>query len=378
MKKQLLIAGGVICTLMAASCGTAVTTETPEAKISRNDLSKERLNGNVKTIRQRVYWSQEKFGRIEKGRPQKLKSQDYLKEYDEDGFLAEETFFDLRDSVISRRKITYDKPGQIVKEEVYDGLKLSSVVNYTYENETLQQKETTDGEGKLKERYVYVYYESGLLMDEDKYNADNKLSQKTVRTYDDYNTLKEKQYYWGGGSLYKKESLQYYGESDQDAVLASVTTVKYENKKPIFDGHVAYDRYNQFGDYQQRTVFDKADIPTEVHEYSYDQFGNLTEYIVRKIVIHETVKTEETEDSEADESDDTVDVVETIAETEVNDDELSNTGSEWDYGTGDFYEYSFDEKNNWTRKITYKLTNVTDVAKESARQFYYDRTITYY
>ena len=163
--------------LMMVSCGggsgssskTAGTSGTGE--VTTNDLTKERLSGKVKSIRQRVYWALEKFGRIEKGKLQNLRAQDYLREYNEKGFLTEETFFDLRDSVVSARKITYSQPGQIEKEELYDGKKLSSVIRYTYENGKLQQKEISDGEGKLKERYAYSYYDSGWLMDEDKYNG---------------------------------------------------------------------------------------------------------------------------------------------------------------------------------------------------------------
>ncbi|MDR3095029.1 MAG: hypothetical protein LBU62_10395 [Bacteroidales bacterium] len=375
--------------LMMVSCGggsgssskTAGTSGTGE--VTTNDLTKERLSGKVKSIRQRVYWALEKFGRIEKGKLQNLRAQDYLREYNEKGFLTEETFFDLRDSVVSARKITYSQPGQIEKEELYDGKKLSSVIRYTYENGKLQQKEISDGEGKLKERYAYSYYDSGWLMDEDKYNAGNQLAQKIVHVYDDKtsdNKLSEKQYYWGGGSPYKKETMEYSASNfrvpgdiavPEKEMLASIVTTKYQNKEEIFDGWVKFENYNQFGDYQTRTLFDKNDEKIEISEYSYDKYGNLTRFETRKRLI--TPVAEPTEPAEPQEpNEDGEESEEDIEEDEAGED---INGDRWDAGTGAWYDYACDEQNNWTRKITYKIEAID---RESIRQFYYERTITYY
>jgi hypothetical protein len=346
---------------------------TQEGKI--NDLSKERLNGKVKTIRQRVYWAQEKFGRIEKGKLQKVRAQDYLKEYDKSGFLTEETYFDLRDSVISSHKITYgDEPGQITKEEFYDANKPTSTVTYTYEGDELKQKEITDVAGKQKERYAYTYYDNGLLMDEDKYNAANQLVQKIVFQYNASKLPTEKQYYWGGGAPYRKEELKY----DTNNNLCAVVTYKYVEKEPVFDGSVSYLQYNGTGNYQEKEIYNNEEIKTEINEYTYDQYGNLTEYSISKFIVNkinevlEVVENAETAGNEATDGE-TETVVETVVETVETAVETDSPG-EWAQGTGALYEYVYDENNNWTREITYK----TEPIAKPVRQFYYERIFVYY
>jgi hypothetical protein len=351
--------------LMMVSCGggsgsksgTGISGTSGDVTTT-NDWAKERLNGKVKSIRQRVYWSLEKFGRIEKGKLQNIKSQDYLKEYNDDGYLTEETFFDARDSVVSIRKITYSKPGQIEKEELYDGKKLSSVIQYTHEKGKLQQKEISGADGKLKERYAYSYYDSGWLMDEDKYNASNQLSQKIVHVYDSDNKLTVKQYYWGGGSPYKKETLAYSHEG-----LANVVTTKFQNKEEIFDGRVEYDNYNKFDDYEYRAVFDKDENKVEINEYTYEKYGNLLRTNTRKQLMKAVVEPVEEPQEPVEDGEESEDV----------DESEDENVERWDSGIGAEYDYTYDEQNNWTRKVTYKIDN-----GETTRQFYYERIVSYY
>jgi hypothetical protein len=374
MKKLLLSVFLATGSLMMFSCGGGTSsknnlgsTNSDESvtELKTNDLKKEGLNSKVKSVRQRVYWASEKFGRIEKGKLQKIRSQDYLKEYDNNGFLTQETYFDVRDSVISSRKIIYAKSGQIEKEELFDGNKLSSSVNYIYEKNVLQQKEIFDASGKLKERYAYSYYDIGLLMDEDKYNANNQLVQKTVHLYNTAKLLIEKQYYWGGGSSFKKEELIY----DIDDNLKSVSSYKYVDKEAVFDGNITYLDYNEKGDYQLREIFNKENNKIEINEYVYDKFGNLTESSVSKLVENKVVEAKVAENEETVENEeDTVTTESNIPETEINESE------EWVQGTGASYEYLYDEKNNWTRKISYKI----EPEVKPARQYYYDRLFIYY
>lgn len=384
MKRHLVSAGIITLALLTAACGGSGTSGVAKNETAKaNDLTKDRLNGKVKSVRQRVYWALEKFGRIEKGKLQSRKNQDYLREYNPDGFLTEETFFDAQDSVISRRSLTYDEGGLLAQEEFFDRAgKLSSSIRYTYENEKLQQKEMLDAAGKLKERYAYTYYDTGWLMDEDRYNANNQLSQKMVCEYDvhqyvngktvvDEPFLTEKQYYWGGGTLYKKEFMEYYtkeGPGRND--LVTLTTMRYEKKEPIFDGSETYANYNQWGDYQHREIVNKQHEKAEVYEYTYDSFGNLTSYSVSKYVPYkapEVIPAAE-DDAENEEEAETEELTDNVPEVE------SDDSRNWVPGIGALYEYAYDEKNNWTRKITYEVKP----AVEPARQFYYEREVSYY
>ncbi|GHV61976.1 hypothetical protein FACS1894195_3310 [Bacteroidia bacterium] len=378
MKTHLSLFLALALSLTIASCGggsgTFGTTDN-STEVKTNDWAKERLGGKVKSIRQRVYWALEKFGRMDKGKLQNIKSQDYLKEYNEDGFLTAETFFDVRDSVVSSRKITYTDAGQIEKEEYYDAHKLSTLIKYTYDNKKLQQKEISDGSGKLKERYAYSYYDNGALMDEDKFNASNQLSQKIIHTYDAGNKLTEKQYFWGGGTLYKKETLEY-----KNAGIASIVTTKYQKKEEFFDGMIQYADYNSFMDYEKRYLFDKNEQKVEVNTYGYDKYGNLTLSQTNKRLKVTPAETSASENNTLTQEDGGNESEGVDNESEVT--EGSDDGGEpyieeeeelWDVPTGAAYEYQYDEQNNWTQKITYKIDK-----GEPIRQFYYERVVLYY
>lgn len=360
----------VAVALAVASCGGSPTLQSSSGQA--NDLTNDHLQGEVKSVRQRVFWALEKFGRMDKGKRQNLKSQDYLRLYDDKGFLVEETFFDARDSVLTRRTLTYDKPGQLIKEELYGGSKRLSSVRYTYANGKLQQKETLDADGKQKERTTYVYYDTGLPMDEDKYNADNQLSQKIVCVYDGQNRLTEKQYYWGGGSPYKKEVLEYAGDGEFADVL--ITTSKYQNKEPVTEKKQTCSYTAQGYDKLRTTYSLEEEIAVEYSEYDYDSYGNLTWWEVRKqkaakakenaTAAEEKATEEETDSADADSAE--------LEDADVDSSLYSEEAAQWT-ASGMSYEYAYDEKNNWTQKITYKNEN-----GEKKRQFYYERIVEYY
>jgi hypothetical protein len=128
-------------------------------------------------------------------------------------------------------------------------------------------------------------------MDEDKYNASNQLTQKIIYIYDSRKLLSEKQYYWGNGNIYRKETLIYPSEESGNSEMPSkLFTLKYKNKEPFFDRHVAFEGYNSYGDYYDQLIYDEYGDVFEHNERRYDDYGNLSsalhyKLIKRKIVI---------------------------------------------------------------------------------------------
>jgi hypothetical protein len=367
MKRNFLFISLTILSYILFSCGGSGKSGSPEAVAKKtNDLQAEKLNGEVKSVRQRVYWSLEKFGRIEKGKLQNMQAQDFLKVYDTDGFLIEETHFDSQDAEVTHKVISYNGKNQPLKEESNVAGKASAIV-FTYENGLLQQKEISDEKGQMKERFAYSYDENNLVMDEDRYNEKDQLTQKIVNIYQ-RNKLVEKQYYWGGGTPYKRERFDY----DEKGNIASIYTDKYEKKEPVADGHVEFLGYNSFNDYLTKNVYNKNDEKIEINDNSYDSQGNLTNRSTRKmkkeiIEYPEIIETTSTVDGE--------DIDDYIMEESgvVTDNIIREEIVNWLLQSGEAYEYTYDRHNNWTRKITYKINE----KEEKVRQFYYEREIEY-
>ncbi|MDR0506076.1 MAG: hypothetical protein LBH32_04575 [Dysgonamonadaceae bacterium] len=362
MKFLLVISVAVACLSFASCSGNSQQKKTDnESTIDTavdSDLKKELIAGKVDSIRQRVYWCLEKFGRMEKGKLQNLPVHDFLKVYNKAGFLIEETHYNVNSEVVNSRKITYNADNLPASEELFKGVELSERIVYTYnEKNSLAKKEKFDGYGKSRERTEYSYYnDSYLLMDEDLYK-DGKLSVKYVYIYEN-SQLTKKHKYWGGGSLAQAESYKY----DYDNHLASVFSETYKDKIAKFEKHIEYGEYTRFGEYGIKIEYDANGSQTAKITRTYDDFGNLTSYVPAALK------------QVADETDETEVNVEIRGEDiEYEEYEETTPKQEWVSSPGDAYEYTYDDKNNWIQKITYKITE----NGERVRQFYFDRVIYY-
>ncbi len=371
----------IICSTIFASCGgggeqqqqaneTGGTAVAESKKKPDNDLQKEHLSGNVVSVRQRVYWALEKFGRLDKGKLQNLPNHDFLKVYDKDGYLIEETHYDVNDKVVSNKKIEYGKSHRISKEEFYKGDSLDEYIVYTYDdNGKLTKKEKFGANGKIKESNGYIYYPDGLLQDEDLFKANGELSCKFVYIYDN-SKLVEKQKYWGGGTLAQKEYFTYNANGN----LSGVTVEKYNNKIASFVSRTGYEGYNLFGDYLAKTSYDEQGEEKSKTYYVYDPQGNLTEAIIKTTnVIVKMVEVVDEAPIEETTGYDSIDGESVATTTEIRLEELK---TQTEHQSGNTYTYEYDDNKNWIKKITYKV-NDFDAPEEKTRQFYYERVISY-
>jgi len=357
--KKIFFVLAVSCVLCAA-CGGGGKNNGAKVDVPAgiSDLQKERLSGNVESVRQRVYWALEKFGRKTMGKLQNMPVQDYLKIYDEDGFLIEEIHYDASDKEVSRKKIEYGDKRLVTKEEFYKDAALIESIVYAYNDEhQLVKKEKIGGDGQVKEWNEYTY-KNGLLEDEDLYK-DGKLTAKFVHVYKDAQLI-ERQKYWGGGSLAQKE-YYYYNAAGQ---LEELAAEKYNNKIPAFELRHSYSDYNSWGDYGLRVEYDENGDEKVNTRYSYDTYGNLLESLSTSLKLVETAAADKGGESE----DKGVDAEENEEDIVVQFEELQ---------TGNAYTYEYDEQKNWTQKITYKINITARGEQERIRQFYYDRVITY-
>ncbi|MDR2651887.1 MAG: hypothetical protein LBC68_06185 [Prevotellaceae bacterium] len=379
MKKIIFITVTSCLLLVACGGGKKQNSDSRQsAKLSgttnaNNDLQKERIYGSVDSVRQRVYWCLEKFGRMEKGRLQNLPQYDFLKVFDKYGFLTEEIHYNSEDKVISRKTITYNDAHQPLIEDIFKGDELDEHIVYTYDEKMkLAKKEKFGKDNALKEKVQYIYYkDSGLLMDEDWYKSDGTtLSLKYVHLYEN-TLLSEKQKYWGGGSLAQKE---YYTHDDKENLIL-YTSEKYQNQTVSFDKQISYSDFDSFGDYHEKITYDNQGDEIAKSMYIYDKYGNLTMYqnLEKKYVEAVEQIYNENENTGNEETD--IDTDEENTDEDDNDensDDVINNGW-WELKSGESYSYEYDSFNNWTQKITYKITSES----ERTRQFYYERKYHY-
>jgi hypothetical protein len=393
MTKRLFITLFIAVNLFA-SCGGGSSNKSKESTKSEeqksgetvkptNDLQKELIAGRLVSVRQRVYWCLEKFGRLEKGRLQNMPASDYLKVFDEHGFLTEEVHYGANDKIVNMRKLTYTENYLLETEEIYNGENLvTRTVNAYDEKLRISKKETFDNAGKVKSKIEYNYNDEKNESDEDNYDSAGKLVSKYVNKYSKELTV-ERAKYWGGGTLALKEFYNYEAGK-------LVETVFFKGREETFDKRIIYGDYAG-NNYRIKTVYNSDEAAAEKTFYSYDKTGNLLSYVT--YVNSATKKKPDNTDAP-----DTIIESEEIENENTENENTENEGTEnliqeenilLFKGTGNIYSYSFDEQGNWIQKISYKidrsfeaesfdkLNGSTNLSEGAVRQFYYERSYTY-
>ncbi|MDR2466425.1 MAG: hypothetical protein LBD35_03440 [Prevotellaceae bacterium] len=411
MKKYFSLTLSVIAAaILFASCGggggnrpkESVIPEEPVKKPVKvkTDLDRELIAGRVTSVRQRVYWCLEKFGRLEKGRRQNLPVSDYLKVFNEKGFLTEEVHYDANDKVANMRKLAYGADGLVASEEIYKGATLSEKIVSSYDSRRrIVRREVFDNAGKLKSKVEYSYNAEQNETDEDIFDSSGKLSAKFVSKYEN-ELLMERAKYWGSGSLAAKE---YYTYNNENKLIELAS---FKGADATFDKKTSYEDY-EGENYTAKVSYDVMDEKIEKTFYAYDKAGHL---LARMTYVNSPPppvaapaaandSAENDSENEQENESDSKKENEPENEPEKSETEIEGEGKESEKplpteilrsfkGTGDIYVYSFDKQNNWTRKISYKidrqfeassfeeLGGTREVSDDATRQFYYERVYT--
>jgi hypothetical protein len=395
MKKYFSLTLSVItASLLFVSCGggggnrpkESVIPEEPVKKPVKvkTDLDRELIAGKVTSVRQKVYWCLEKFGRLEKGRRQNMPVSDYLKVFNGQGFLTEEVHYDANDKVVNMRKLTFGTNGLVASEEIYKGETLSEKIVCSYDDRRrIIRREVFDNAGKVKSRTDYTYNTEQNETDEDVFDGNGKLSAKFVCKYEN-SLLMERAKYWGGGSLALKD---YYTYDDSNRLI-ELASFKGTDE--------SFDKKTRFEDYEGenctvKVSYDAMDEKTEKTYCAYDRSGHLlarmTYFNSRPVPVAPPAGAESNTTAE-DEQESEPEASGTESEEQESEKPAPAEILQSFRGTGDIYVYSFDSHNNWTRKISYtidrqfeastfeELGGTQEVSDAAARQFYYERVYT--
>ena len=177
----------------------------------KNDLEKEHLKGNVKSLRQVSFNVVDKFGEIVKdgfGGAGWFGSDDFLNKYNDKGFLTESIakYFD-GDTLIYQEIYTYDDKGNEI--EVYQS---------NSEGESGKETHKYDDKGnpievntyypidslEMSYRYTYKYDDKDNIIEETNYTNRSSEGRLVTYSYDDNDNITEVKGYTTEGYLYWK------------------------------------------------------------------------------------------------------------------------------------------------------------------------------
>lgn len=145
-----------------------------------NNLDFYRIKGEVKSLTESVFKTEEKFGEIQRG---SLTSK-MIYIFNEDGSLDQEQSYGADGILAAKTICLYDSKGNIVEVNYFRDDSLETKLVYKY-----------DGDGNKIERYVY--------------NSDGILSRKFINKFDGEGKTSEEDYYNSNGDLEGKSIFKY-------------------------------------------------------------------------------------------------------------------------------------------------------------------------
>lgn len=277
----------IIASLLFCSCN--------KSKEIKNDLDKENLSGNVKSVTENYFFAVEKFGKIVKGDAFRdflgeLMDSSYI-EFNNNGYIIKSF------SIIKEKNHYNDKNQLILKQYLSDDLKTANTVTYKYDNngyliesnEDLSKNKTkylNDKNGNCIELNQYdsignlfnkgktkiSFNKEGNRIEERKsYNDDGSFSHHSKTIFDKNENEIESCLYDESGKIYEKINSKYNSQN-----LLTEMIVKQEYIENVCE------KWTKLYNYKY-TKFDSNKNWTEKIEY---ENGKPIQIIERKIVYY--------------------------------------------------------------------------------------------
>ncbi|HEY9701713.1 MAG TPA: hypothetical protein V6C58_04670 [Allocoleopsis sp.] len=168
---------------------------------------------------------------------EKKSIQRYIYNYNSNGDISEATLIYATDSLITRRLIKYNNRGKKIEEISYesDG-KISKRVIYKYDNkENIVEKISYNSNGKLEYNSTYKHDVHGNEIEETKYNSDGSLEKFKI---DKNGNMTERTSYDADGNLKDDVTIKY--EIDKNGNWIKKTSNQGSKEKIIVARRIEY------------------------------------------------------------------------------------------------------------------------------------------
>ena len=185
----------------------------------KNDLEKQNLNGNLKSVKENNFFAVDKFGEIVKSeKPMDRIDVSYI--FNEKGNKVEETSYHSDGTLYEKKKYRYNEKEILVQCSDYlPNGELDQIFTYNYdENDCLIEENRISTKGELYDRRAFKYDKKNNRIEERGYGYDRSLYYKCVFSYDDKGNLTEENTYDGTtGKLFRKSSYIFDEKSNEIA-----------------------------------------------------------------------------------------------------------------------------------------------------------------
>ena len=316
MKKNAYTVSGLILLIALFTLGCS------KGKKKENDLIKEGLVGDVKTVTQLSFDVNVKFGEAKKG---KRTGYNIETSFDEKGNMLSRSVFWEDGSLAGKKNCKHDKEGNLIEEVKYGSNgKLENKLTYKYDEKgNIIEKVSFNGDGVVENKKTFKYNEKGGKIEEAYYGGDGTPGKKLTYKYDDKGNIIEEVSFKGNDELQYKTIYKHDKEGNviEEKHLGNegkiVNRHSYKHDK---EGNVIEEMY-----YHRERLYNKI-------IFAYDEKGNLIE----KVTYGGDEKLEKRTTHKYDEKG-------SLLLTQ----EFNGTGK---IITECTYTYEYDEKGNWVKK----------------------------
>lgn len=285
-----------------------------------NDLSKNNLNGNVKSVTSLSYEAKNYDGKLVKGDnvSEGLFEGNTVEIYNNTGYLLEEKNFYYDGSVYLSVLYSYDEKGKLVNRSNFNHGKKGYSKEFEYdENGNMINEYDLTPTGIAQRNWAYKYDKKG-----------NNIERSYTYFLDESNDFKTLYEYDNDGNKVQESTYDKYG----------------------IQNTIIFYKHDTNGNLIEEKVYSKSDL-FYTNEFKYDSKGNILEDI-QTTSENEKIKISNKYDSNGN-------LISKIR--------ISSQNKEYDFNYS--YQYDYDNLGNWIKRV--KFTN-------GKPQFIRERTIEYY
>jgi len=284
------------------------------------DLERLNLEGSVKSVYEVKHLATKKFGEVVKKverDDEPWESANQIK-FNTDGNKIEEIWYRSNRSISYRDTFIYNSNGKLSEVNNFrdnDSLSSSRVISYN-EQGSISEIIYYDSDNSIYESYEYVYDENNLKIEMNIFSGDKELIEKTKYTYYNNNNLHEAYVYNADGSLYEKIVHHYNDDAEftkleiynSENELYYTHNVKYDDNSNVLETVTNQEMSARVSEDNRYLILDSYTI-TRRESFEYNNSG-----FVKKIEKYRSDEKSETFET---------------------------------------HKFTYDQNNNWIRKIEY-------------------------
>ena len=272
-----------------------VFTSSAQTPAKPTDLAADNYKGKVKQVRQTYNEMIQKNGKDTIGQEYQTVDYNFLRTYNEAGFMTAEVLHSTGSKMLSYLNNKYDAAGNKIEESAFieeEVLDYKIIRKFSNRGFLMESKRFTIDNEETPEKWVYEVDPVGKPVKVTWYDGEGAILESTTYTYDGYGNCIQEDGVDGSGKALRKVMCTYDGRHlktamdiyGPDGIVMTKTKYQYEyrgklSQEQVFDNNGKLVEknvfvYNENGDQIEWTSFDRTGFVAYKYTYTYEYDAN--------------------------------------------------------------------------------------------------------